>query len=188
MGEFMLKRFIIVSLAIVTSLASGISSAAEQDAGPVGQSDTIRLTTNNLSRVWQNINEIILVLSANIALEDEWIQGLRDLKPNPSVDTSVGPKGAMTAFRKKLDVLLTSNDLAPTPSPSSDADDISALYVDSGMLLDNLVYYLIHSDTLASVSIYYGGEDIHGATDKDVLAEIDLASQRLDALISESGL
>jgi hypothetical protein len=188
MGEFMLKRFIIVSLAITISLASEISNAAERDAGPGGQSDTIRLTTNNLSRVWQNINEIILVLSANIALEDEWIQGLRDLKPNPSVDSAVGPKDAVNAFRKKLDVLLTSNDLAPAAPPSSDGEDISTLYVDSGTLLDNLVYYLIHSDTLASVSIYYGGEDIHGATDKDVLAEIDLASQRLDALISETGL
>lgn len=184
----MLKRFIFVSLAITICLAGGISNAAEQVASPVDQSNTTRLTTNNLSRVWQNINEIILVLSANIALEDEWIQGLRDLKADPSAASAGGLKDAMAAFRKKLDVLLASNNLAPAAPPSSENDDISTLYVDSGTLLDNLVYYLIHSDTLASVSIYYGGEEIHGASDKDVMAEINLAEQRLDALIKESGL
>lgn len=180
----MLKRFMIASLAVVISLAVAPLHAAD----PVEPPDTIRLTTNNLSRVWKNINEIILVLSANIALDDEWIQGLRDLQPTPGPEDAAGSKQAMAAFRKKLDHVLTSNDLPPVPVAPNDREDISTLYVDSGALLDSLVKYLIHSDTLASVSIYYGGEDIHGATDKDVMAEINLASQRLDAFISETGL
>jgi len=135
-----------------------------------------------------------LVLSANIALDDEWIEELRNKQPAP---ISGAPDGGLAdelaAFREKLNVVLASSSLAPVAAPQDDtaggkAESISTLYMRSGVLLDNLIYYLIDSDSLAFAAIYYGGDDIDGASDNDVVAEINLANQRLDAFIIETGL
>lgn len=170
----MLKRFMIVSLAISIWMASGESRAT----------DSLELTPNNVISVWHNINDVILVLSANIALDDEWIEELRNLQPADNTNLS----GEMVAFSEKLNALLTSSELQTVPAPLSTLNSTSALYIRSGTLLDNLVYYLIDSDSLASVAIYYGGEEISGKTERDVVAQINLANQRLDAFIEENGL
>lgn len=172
----MWKRFLVVSLAISIWMASGESRA----------SDNIELTQDNVVSIWRNINEIIMVLSSNIALDDEWIAELRNLQPT---DTNGGVPAEMAAFREKLNMLLASSDLTEIQAQADlNLQNLSTLYVRSGDLLDNLVYYLIDSDSLASVAIYYGGEDVHGAPDQEVVAQINLANQRLDAFIEENGL
>jgi len=176
----MLKRVMIVLLASTVWMASTQSRAT----------DTVELTPDNVVTVWQNINEVILVLSASIALDDEWIDGLRDLQPSTTLDTAKMPS-EMNIFHEKLNAILNSSDLK-TLDRLPHGDDLStpALYVNSGILLDHLLHYLIASDSLASVSIYYGeGEDTtHGMSDQDVVAQINLANQRLDAFIEENGL
>ena len=67
----MLKRLMIVSLAIGVWMTSGHSRAT----------DNLELSPSNVVSIWHNINDVILVLSANIALDDEWIEGLRALQP-----------------------------------------------------------------------------------------------------------
>jgi len=165
----------IVSLAICIWMASGESRAKE----------TIELTPDNVVTVWQNINEVILVLSANIAMDDEWVDGLRNLQP--AADTT-NTAAEMTTFREKLNTLLASSNLDAVAAPNDTRDATSVLYVNSGTLLDNLVYYLIDADSLASVAIYYREEEINGSSSQDVVAQMSLANQRLDAFIEESGL
>lgn len=174
----MLKRFMIVSLAIGFCLASVESRA----------SDNVALSSDNVTQVWRNINEVILVLSANIALEDEWIEQLRNMQPTTASDTMDGITAEMAAFREKLNTVLTSSELAPVEAPTGTPNSNSALYAVTGTLLDNLIYYLIESDSLASVAIYYGGEEIHDTSHKDVTAQVNLANQRLEAFIIETGL
>lgn len=152
--------------------------------------DTLELSPNNLTQIWRNINEVILVLSANIALDDEWIEELRNKQPAPALN---GPDGGLAdelaTFREKLNIVLASSSLAPVAPPQGNATgDTSTLYMRSGVLLDNLIFYLIDSDSLAFAAIYYGGDEINGASNKDVVAEINLANQRLDAFIIETGL
>ena len=166
----------IVSLAIGVWMTSGHSRAT----------DNLELSPSNVVSIWHNINDVILVLSANIALDDEWIEGLRALQPTTTSNTDIDAE--MVAFRGKLNTLLQSSDLQAVPVPSGDLDTTSAAYMRSGTLLDNLVYYLIDGDSLASVAIYYGGEVVDDKTEKDVVAQINLASQRLDAFIEENGL
>lgn len=173
----MLKRLMIVSLAFCIWMASAESRAA----------DTLELSNDNVVSIWNNINEIILVLSANIALDDEWIEELRDLHPS---DEATNVQSEMATFEKKLNALLASSGMRVVRGQASlqDATATSALYMASGTLLDNLIYYLINSDSLASVAIYYGGEAAHNQSDNDVVAQISLANQRLDAFIEENGL
>jgi len=153
-------------------------------------SDTLELSSNNLTQIWRNINEVILVLSANIALDDEWIEELRNKQPAPAPDTPDGGLAdELAAFREKLNIILASSSLAPVAAPQEKtAESTSTLYMRSGVLLDNLIFYLIDSDSLAFAAIYYGDDDIDGASDKDVVAQINLANQRLDAFIIETGL
>jgi len=176
----MLKRFMIV--VIVTTLSMAVKDTRA--------SDTLELSPDNLTQIWRNINEVILVLSANIALDDEWIEELRNKQPAPASGApDDGLADELAAFREKLNTVLASNELAPVAPPQDNATgDTSALYMRSGVMLDNLVFYLIESDSLASVALYYGGEKVHGASNKDVVAEMNLANQRLDAYITETGL
>jgi len=170
----MLKRLLIASFAIALCMASG----------EVRATDRLELSSDNVTHIWRNINEVILVLSANIALDDEWIDELRNKQPAPTGDVSQ----EMAAFREKLNTLLASSELAPVAdAPTNTANTTSALYMRSGVMLDNLIYYLIESDSLASVAIYYGGSDVDGTSDKDVVNEVNLANQRLDAYITENG-
>ncbi|HEY9078996.1 hypothetical protein [Magnetovibrio sp.] len=171
----MLKRFLIVALVMTVGTISQEARAT----------DTLALSSDNVTRIWRNINNVILVLSAKIALDDEWIDELRNRQPAPTGD--VGDE--MAAFYEKLNVLLASSDLPPVATPQDGPpQDTSTLYMRSGVMLDNLIYYLIESDSLASVAIYYGGDDLHGTSNADVVAEVNLANQRLDAYIAESGL
>jgi len=180
----MLKRFMIV--VIVTTLVMAVKDTRA--------SDTLELSPDNLTRIWRNINEVILVLSANIALDDEWIEELRNKQPAPApAPPDGGLADELAAFREKLNIILASSSLAPVSAPQDNtaggmAQNTSTLYMRSGVLLDNLIFYLIDSDSLAFAAIYYGGDDIDGASDKDVVAEINLANQRLDAFIIETGL
>lgn len=161
-------------------------------SGSVHASDAIELTTDDVTAVWRNINEIVLVLSENIALDDEWIAELRDL--SPADDLASDPAALdreMTAFRERLDVLMTSSDLpAVSPLDGDELSPTSALYMRSGNLLDHLVKYLIAEDSLASVAIYYANADadMRGAGARDLAVEIDLANQRMDAFLEENGL
>ena len=178
----MLKRFMIV--VIVTTLVMAVKDTRA--------SDTLELSPNNLTRIWRNINEVILVLSANIALDDEWIEELRNKQPAPDTPDG-GLADELAAFREKLNIILASSSLAPVAAPQEKtadgtAENTSTLYMRSGVLLDNLIFYLIDSDSLAFAAIYYGDDDIDGASDKDVVAQINLANQRLDAFIIETGL
>jgi len=151
--------------------------------------DTVELSQDNVARVWLNINEVILVLSANIALEEEWVEGLRNMQPTSVSDSMSDITAEMAQFREKLNTVLASSDLSPvTAPPASTPNSIGTLYTNTGTLLDNLIYYLIKSDSLASVAIYYGGEELSGTSNKDVMAQVSLASQRLDAYIAETGL
>jgi len=174
----MLKRFMIVSLAIGFCLASVESRAT----------DNVELSSDNVTQVWRNINEVILVLSANIALEDEWVEQLRNMQPTSTSASEADISSEMTAFREKLNTVLASSELAPVEPPSDMPNSTSTLYTVTGTLLDNLIYYLIESDSLASVAIYYGGEDMDGTSNKDVMAQVNLANQRLEAFIVETGL
>ena len=176
----MLKRFWIMALVLAISVAAKETRA----------SDTLKLSADNLTRIWRNINEVVLVLSANIALDDEWIEELRNKQPAPTPGTPDGGlANELAAFREKLNIVLASDALAPVAPPQGNtADSTSTLYMRSGVMLDNLIFYLIESDSLASVAIYYGGDGVHGASNKDVVAEMNLANQRLDAYITETGL
>lgn len=166
---------------MIVALVMALSLAAKESRA----SDTLELSSDNLTHIWRNINEVILVLSANIALDDEWIEDLRNKQPAP---TGVAAD-ELAAFYQKLNMLLASSDLKPVDAPlSGTTDDTSALYMSSGVMLDNLIFYLIESDSLASVALYYGGDAVHGASHKDVVAEMNLANQRLDAYIVESDL
>jgi hypothetical protein len=176
----MLKRLITISFALLIGLASAPGHAAER----------IELTSKDVASLWRNINNVVLVLAANVALEDEWIQGLRDLKPDGALPANPqGITGEMVQFQDKLNVLLASNaleaikaqEISATTSPTE-------LYIASGDMLDHLVAYLIASDSLASVAIYYADADMNAATDQDLVAEVNLANQRIDALIEETGL
>lgn len=171
----MLKRLCAVSLALALCLASGQSRAK----------DALELSAHDIAGIWRNINEIVLVLSANIALDDEWIEDLRGLQPATGKDINQ----ELSAFRDKLNVLLADSALDAAPDLAAHSQDRhSPLYMASGQLLDHLVYYLIASDSLASVAIYYGGDDAPASQDQDIVAQINLANQRLDAFIEENGL
>jgi len=170
----MLKRLLIVSLAMGLWSASDNARAAE----------TLDLRSDNVVLVWQNINEILLVLSANIAMDDEWIEGLRNLQPDEgATDFNV----EMSAFHEKLNKLLSSSGLDNLPQ-ATPPETISEQYVSSGTMLDHLVYYLIDSDSLATVAIYYGGEAPQDSSTGDIVAQINLANQRIDAFFEENGL
>lgn len=175
----MLKRFLIVSLVMSFCLAGEEGRAA----------DSVELSTDNVTQVWRNINDVILVLSANIALEDEWVDELRNMQPTTTSDSMSDIASEMATFREKLNKVLASSELSPVEAPSDGAENgISGLYTVTGTLLDNLIFYLIKSDSLASVAIYYGGEEMSGTSNKDVMAQLNLANQRLEAFIVETGL
>lgn len=176
----MLKNLIIVSFALFMGLVSGAGHAAEQ----------ITLTSKDVTSLWRNINTVVLVLAANVALEEEWIQDLRDRKPDSNADaTAQAITGEMVHFQDKLNVLLASSglDAAKAKSLSASASS-SELYISSGYMLDHLIAYLISSDALASVAIYYADVDFNTATDQELAAEVNLANQRIAALIEETGL
>lgn len=179
-NAIMLKRLIIVSFVLCIGMTSGTGYAANQ----------IVLTSKDVASLWRNINTVVLVLAANVALEDEWIQGVRDLKPDGNATQSAqAVTGEMLQFHEKLNVLLASSQIG-----ASEAITISAsappnqLYITSGEMLDLLVSYLIASDSLASVAIYYADTDTDAVTDQDLAAEVNLANQRIAALLEETGL
>ena len=152
--------------------------------------DTIVITTSDVTTNWRNINEIVLVLAGGIALDEEWVQELRDLQAESGL--AADPQGldaAIAAFRERLAAALDAEGMTPTPLPTGEElSDISARYVRSGVLLDDLVRYLIHTDTLASVAVYYtNADEVKNATDQELAAAINLATQRLDAFLEESG-
>lgn len=182
MGNIMmLKRLIIVSLALCIGLASTHSQAAEK----------IELNTGDVTSIWRNVNTIVLVLAANIAMDDEWVQELRDMKPKAELGTDEASLAQeMVQFHEKLNALLTSSELPALPPVADDSAAMtpSALYMRTGYMLDHLVNYLITADTLASAAIYYTPVDLSAATAKDLVAEVNLANQRMDAFIEENGL
>lgn len=175
----MIKRLLIVSLVVFMGLAGGQGRAA----------DRIELNPDDVTGMWRNINTMLLVLSANIALDEEWVQGLRDLPPDASLAADAETLAReMAQFQERLNTLLASSDLAAMTATGDTAATPSALYIRSGAMLDRLVAYLIASDTLASVAIYYADADLQATTTKDLVAEVNLANQRISALMEESGI
>lgn len=177
----MLKRFISVSLVMCIGLASTHSQAAEK----------IELKTGDVTSVWRNVNTIVLVLAANIAMDDEWVQELRAMKPKTELGADKKSlTQEMVRFHEKLNAVLKSEELPELPPVADDSAAMtpSALYMRAGYMLDHLVNYLITADTLASAAIYYTPVDLSTATTKDLVAEVNLANQRMDAFIEENGL
>ena len=176
----MLNRLRIVLLAFCIGMASAPSYAAER----------IELTTDDVTSMWRNINNIVLVLSANIAMDDEWVQELRDMSPDTGLSADAdGVAQQMGLFHGKLNALLTDSDLKTIPARDDSAPaDPSTLYIRSGTMLDNLVTYLITADTLASAAIYYADAGLNATTTKDLVTEVNLANKRMDAFMEENGL
>lgn len=176
----MLKRLTIVSIVFLLGMTSVQSHAADQ----------IKLTTDHVTSMWRNINNVLLTLSANIALDDEWVQQLHDMSPDTGLSADAeGLNQEMGLFHKKLNALITASELGALEAMDDTATtETSVLYIRSGKMLDQLVKFLINADTLASAAIYYGDAQLSATTIKDLVDEVNLANQRMDAFLEENGL
>lgn len=174
-----MKR-LLPAFALLLGLASGHALAAER----------IELTRDDVTAVWRNVNEVVLVVAKNNAMDDAWVEDLRAMTPAPGLaqDDQALAQG-MQSFHGKLATLLASAQVTPPGDAYGPAPE-SELYMRSGRVLDSLVHYLIQVDSLASVAIYYadGSGDGGGAGGRTLADEIDLANRRMDELLKEIGL
>ncbi len=158
--------------------------------GKVHAADQVTLTPGHVEAQWRNINDLLLDLAGAVAMDDTWLQKLRAIKPKaslPSDNTAIAR--AIARFEKKVNMLLDSEDLKKMPLfPQTTNPRVPVLYTRSGRILDGLALYLIKSDSLATVGVYYKEQDFTNKSNADVVAEINIAAQRLDSFITESGL
>ena len=151
----------------------------------------VRLTPGHSFGVINNANEVLLDLAVRTAIDDDWVEMLRNM-PEPSM-SGVNRAMVLTHFegvRTRLNRLRAADELPEISPFSADAADSEAnLYVAAGKILDALVQIIYANDNLAMIANYYLPDSKDLDRDLSSIAnEAELLSQRLDAYIEENEL
>ena len=94
-------------------------------------------------------------------------------------------------FRKKLNAVLAANGLDPVNAVSAAGrapDSPPSVFLNSGVLMDNLILLLNKLDPLAFIAQYYSWTEVTGKSPDDVYAMAALANRRMDVYMKENDI
>lgn len=157
---------------------------------PAAMAD-VRLTPGHSYGVIAKANQVLLDLAVRTAIDDEWVDMLRDM----TADSRTAADRAqvlisLQGVRDRLNRLRAADELPEVSPFAADAADSNAtLYVATGKVLDALVQIIYANDNLAMIANYYLPDPT--SIDQDLAAiamQADLLSMRLDAYIEENEL
>ncbi|MEO5336783.1 MAG: hypothetical protein H7841_07815 [Magnetospirillum sp. WYHS-4] len=152
----------------------------------------VELRWGHVTTTWQRINLVLMSVAEKVALDDEWLDKLKAVKPAAGAGrTAADVNEAIAAFRRKLDKLSTKHKVDPAPTHRPDiAPDgtLAAAYLDSGFLLDALILQVVKNDPVRVIGQYYPRfEDAKGG-EAETYGLILQADERLAAIMAELGV
>lgn len=174
-------------LALTLAFLAGIgASAGESVALELG------LTPSNVFSLWTNVNDALLATARISSGEADWAAELAAMKPRQFAGKKPADVlGQAFAFRDKLDRLRDRGGLGPTKRiGEGDGAEItpSVVFLNSGHVLDGLVLWIIHNSGKEQlVSQFYTLHDVSGKTPSDVFGLVELATRRIDRLLTQAG-
>lgn len=150
------------------------------------------LTPSHVYSLWTNINESLVASSRVVSGDTAMRASLKAMKPMKfSGKSPADVLGQLAGYRKKLDRLLRARNLPMAKRVVSDGEAItpSDVYLNSGHVLNAQVRWLIvETGPEQTVSQFYTRHGFSGKTPSDVFALVDLATRRMDRLLSAAGI
>lgn len=152
----------------------------------------LELRWGHVTTYWERINQVLLSIAEKVAMDDDWLKKLKDMKPVAGAGKSPSDvAAAITGFRERLDrfnaskkvdaASLHRRDLAPDGS-------LAAAYLDSGFLLDAIILQVVKNDPVRVIGQYFPRFEAAKGGEAETFGEIALADERLKAIMTELGV
>lgn len=155
-------------------------------AGPV-RAVELGLTPSHVFEAWININATLIAVGAAATGDQHLVRRLEAMKPRRFQGKNPADVLKQLAiFRGKLDRLRSRHGLKATlvyQNPAGEKVTPSAVFLNTGHLLDSAVLLLIRLDGKRLIGGYFKRHDISGETPNGPYSLIDLANRRIDALL-----
>lgn len=171
-------------------LALGVVCAL-MGSGPARAYD-VELRWGHVTTIWQRINQVVMSIAEKVAFDDDWLKGLKDMKPpagdgKAEADVTV----AVASFRTALDRYNAAKKVEPTqihrPDLAPDGS-LAAAYLDSGYLLDAIILRVVKADPVRVIGQYFPRFEDAGGGLAEAYGEIARAEARLKAIMKEEGV
>lgn len=168
-------------------LAAWLMASILTFSSPVS-ADDLRLTPSHVYSTWSNLNDCLLAIGQEQALDETLQAQLALMRPTTfSGKRPVDVLGEVRGVQDKLNRFRVKRDLAPVAQISEDYKRVTPrdVYLNSGRVLDGLLETLIlMSEPERQISPFYEHHRYDDKTPNDVFGLVDLANRRLDIILS----
>lgn len=160
-------------------------------SGPARAYD-VELRWGHVTTTWQRINLVLMSIAEKVAMDDDWLKQLKDMKPVPGAGKTEADAAAVIAsFRSALDRYNATHKVDPAsvhrPDLAPDGS-LAAAYLDSGYLLDAIILQVVKSDPVRVIGQYFPRFEEAGGGLPEAYGEIGRAEARLKAIMTELGV
>jgi hypothetical protein len=160
--------------------------------GGGAQAYDVELRWGHVTTTWQRINQVLMSIAEKVAMDDDWLKQLADMKPAAGAGvTEADATAAIAAFRSALDRYNATHKVDPAqvhrPELAPDGS-LAAAYLDSGYLLDAVILQVVKSDPVRVIGQYFPRFEDAGGGLAEAHGEIGRADARLKAIMTELGI